>query len=105
MKTKYNKLVRDRIPKIIESDNYKCKYHIANDEEFEEKLHEKLQEEINEFQENPNIDEMADILEVLESLRKYYDMSDDEVRYKKESKRVNRGSFNGKIILDWTKEF
>lgn len=103
MKIEYNKLVRDRIPKIIEQDNCTCKYHIADDDEFEVKLHEKLTEEINEFHENPNSEEMADILEVLEALRKHYKISLEKVKHQKELKKVNRGGFDEKLILEWTK--
>ena len=103
MKKRYNKLIRDRIPKIIEADDCTCKYHEADDKEFEVKLHEKLIEEINEFLKKPSPEEMADILEVLEALRKHHKISLDEVRYHKESKKVNRGVFDKKLILEWTK--
>ena len=104
MKKKYNKLVRDRIPKIIEADGHTCKYHVASEKEIEGKLRKKLQEEIDEFLENPCAEEVADILEILETTRKHYGISLDEVKYQKESKLVNRGGFSGHFILEWTEE-
>ena len=103
MKKVYNKLVRDRIPRVIEADGHKCKIHEATPEEFRLKLNEKLQEEIAEFLTAPNAEEMADILEVLETMRKEYRIDLDDVRYQKESKMVNKGGFERKLILEWTK--
>ncbi len=104
MKKVYNKLVRDRIPSIIEKDGHKFKTHTATPEEYREKLKEKLQEEVNELLENPCAEEMADILEVMEAMRKEFNIDLDVVRFQKESKLVNRGGFTSRTILDWTKE-
>ena len=61
MKT-YNKLVRDKIPTIIKENGSKCKFHVADQQEFEEKLYEKLQEELVEFVGKPSAEEFADML-------------------------------------------
>ena len=45
----YNKLVRDNILEIISNNSQKSNYHIATDEEYKNKLLEKLQEEVCEF--------------------------------------------------------
>jgi predicted house-cleaning noncanonical NTP pyrophosphatase (MazG superfamily) len=103
-KKKYDKLIRDRIPQILDEKGIEYKTHIAKNKEFKKKLHEKLLEEVNEFLKNPSVEEMADILEVLDSLKKYYKFDVDRIRYQMESKKVNKGSFNGRIILEWVKE-
>ena len=100
--TKYDKLVRDRIPEIIELDDCKCKFHVATTEEFKSKLIEKLDEEIAEFVEKPSAEEMADILEVLDAVRKAYHIDLGEIKHKKLMKRVNRGAFEHRFILEST---
>jgi|JFJP01.1.fsa_nt_gi predicted house-cleaning noncanonical NTP pyrophosphatase (MazG superfamily) len=100
---KFNKLVRDRIPEIIVKKGSKCDYHIAeNNEEFITKLHEKLREEVQEFEDNPSIEEMVDIMEVLESLSIYYGFEADEIDKEKKEKNEKRGGFKKRIILDST---
>ena len=53
----YNKLVRDRIPEIILKDNELPTTRILDDEEYIKELNRKLQEEVNEYLENDNIEE------------------------------------------------
>lgn len=103
-KKKYNKLVRDFIPRILEERGIKFKIHIAKNKEYKKKLHKKLLEEVEEFHKNPTSEEFADILEVLDALKKLYKLDITQIRYKKESKKVNKGAFNSKIILEWAEE-
>lgn len=103
MKT-HNKLVRDKIPTIIKENSDKCRFHVAAQEEFEEKLYEKLQEELVEFIGKPSAEEIADMLEVIETIAKLHNIGLDEIRTQKIRKRKDRGGFNERIILEWTKE-
>lgn len=100
----HNKLVRDRIPEIIELDGNSCEYHIADDGEFERLLHAKLLEEANEFIQKPSAEELADILEVVDALRKHHKIDITELKHQKIMKKTNRGGFEKKIILDSTKK-
>lgn len=100
MKT-YNKLVRDKILKIIKKSGGGYKYHIAKDDtEFLTKLYEKLEEEIQEFKEKPSVDEFVDIMEVLEALAKLYDFHLGKIKEVKAKKKLERGSFDNRIILE-----
>ena len=59
------KLVRDRIPEIIEADGKKPITRILPEDEYLQKLDTKLNEEVAEYQADKSIEEMADVLEVL----------------------------------------
>jgi predicted house-cleaning noncanonical NTP pyrophosphatase (MazG superfamily) len=99
--TIYNKLVRDKILKIIKKSGKEYKYHIAKDDtEYLEKLYEKFQEEITEFKENPSIEEFADILEVMEAIAKFYNYHLKYIKEIKAKKKLERGGFNNRIILE-----
>jgi predicted house-cleaning noncanonical NTP pyrophosphatase (MazG superfamily) len=62
------KLVRDRIPEIIIEDGRKPIYHIADADEYKRELCKKVMEELREFQEEPCLEEAADLLEVIYTL-------------------------------------
>ena len=99
----YNKLVRDKIPEIIKNKEKIPIIHIANDKEYWVKLKEKLQEEVDEFLEEDNIEELADILEVIYDIKdfKFQEKDLEEIRkYKKDG----RGGFKDKIILEKVKD-
>ena len=97
----YNKLVRDNIPNIIKQNDIKCKYHIAKDDtEYLTKLYEKLQEEIAEFKEKPSIEEFVDILEVMEAIAKFHNYHLNHIKEVKAKKKLERGSFDNRIILE-----
>ena len=97
---KYNKLVRDKIPEIIRGKGETPITHIANDEEYWNKLKEKLTEEVNEFFKESNPEELADILEVIYAICDYLKISKEDLEKIREEKAEKRGAFEKKIILD-----
>ena len=100
---RYNKLVRDKIPEIIKNKGAIPITHIASDEEYWQKLKEKLQEEVNEFTKEGNDEEIADILEVIYTIRDYKKIDKNELELLRKKKAEERGGFKNKIILDETK--
>lgn len=87
----YNKLVRDKIPEIIEADGKICATHILSEEEYIAALEAKLNEEVAEYQTDKNLEEMADVLEVLQSIcvaRGYTLEELEAVRAKKAAKKA-----------------
>ncbi len=97
---KYNKLVRDKIPEIIKQKGDTPVTHIADDLEYWQKLKEKLQEEINEFNESETIEEIADIQEVIDAICNFKKFDKKEIESIKKKKAEERGAFEKKIILD-----
>jgi len=100
---KYGKLVRDKIPEIIEASGSEVFCHIADDSEYWSKLKEKLLEEVHEFFESEEPEELADIYEVLLAIQDFIAVSSGELETLITSKAAARGGFRGRIILDETK--
>lgn len=96
----YNKLVRDKIPEIIKSEGREVKAKILNDEEYKKELNQKLQEEVREYLENNNVEELADIVEVVYGILNSMDITIEEFEKIRKEKVKKRGAFNKKIFLE-----
>ena len=96
----YNKLVRDKIPEIIKSEGREVKAKILNDEEYKKELNQKLQEEVREYLENNNVEELADIVEVVYGILNSMDITIEEFEKIRKEKAKKRGAFNKKIFLE-----
>lgn len=99
MKT-YNKLVRDKIIDIIEAEGRKTTYKILDNEEYRKELNKKLQEEVNEYLEDNNVEELADIVEVIYGILNSINVSIEDFEKVRISKQEKRGAFNKKIYLE-----
>lgn len=97
----YNKLVRDKIPEIIEKDGKRCKTRILTNEEYVASLEAKLDEEVAEYQADKNLEEMADILEVLQAICIARGYSLEELEALRAKKSDERGGFVEKIFLEY----
>lgn len=96
----YNKLVRDKIPQIIEASGKKFEIRTASKEEQAELLEKKLQEEVNEYIEDKNLEELADVMEVLFGLAKNLGYSEEDLVKKRLEKRDERGGFDDGVVLE-----
>lgn len=95
----YNKLVRDRIPEIIESSGKTCSTEILSPEDYLRMLDAKLDEELAEYHKDQNIEELADLLEVIHAaaIARGYTLEDlEQIRAEKAAKR---GGFEKRILL------
>ena len=101
MKT-YNKLVRDKIPEIIENNGEVPKTRILSDEEYLIELNKKLQEEIQEYLASYDIEELADLEEVLLAILDAKNLSHEEFENIRTRKVEKRGAFKNKIFLEST---
>jgi predicted house-cleaning noncanonical NTP pyrophosphatase (MazG superfamily) len=98
----YNKLVRDKIPNIIEASGRKCTYEIASKDDRYSLLESKLQEEVSEFLEDKNLEELADVMEVLFGLANALGYSEEELLKARDKKKEERGGFKEGIVLKST---
>lgn len=95
----YNKLVRDKIPEIIKEAGKTCNIRYADEKEQLKLLEEKLQEEVSEYIEAKNLEELADIMEVLFGLAKNLGVSEEGLLKCREDKRSQRGGFEEGVVL------
>lgn len=97
----YNKLVRDKIPEIIAGDNGKtCITRIMEDKEYLETLNTKMQEELKEYLESGDVEELADMEEVLRAILDVKKVSYEEFESIRLKKVEKRGAFKKKIFLE-----
>ena len=99
----YNKLVRDKIPKIIKSNGENPIICILDDNKYKEELEKKLYEEYKEVIESSGtdrIEELADMLEVIKALAKLENKTIDDVIEVAKKKVEKRGAFDNKVFLE-----
>jgi predicted house-cleaning noncanonical NTP pyrophosphatase (MazG superfamily) len=99
MKT-YNKLVRDLIPHIIEESGKSCDWRYCTTvSEYEDFLRKKMNEEMEEYFEDPCPGEAADIYEVMRAIFHLHEIDTEFVETVAETKREERGGFENMVIL------
>ena len=96
---KYNKLVRDRIPEIIEVSGKICATEILSDEAYLRLLDAKLDEELAEYHSDQNIEELADLLEVIYAAAMARGYTLEQLEVVRAEKAAKRGAFAKKILL------
>ena len=95
----YNKAIRDKIPEIIEESGKNCNVKKLTDSEFLVQLEKKLLEELSEYQESKNVEELADILEVIYRISELKGITSDELDSIKNEKAKKRGKFDDNLFL------
>lgn len=102
---KYDKLIRDNIPAILQEKGIDIVIeHATDDKQYEKYLFAKVLEELDEFKEDPSTEELADIIEVLRALAIHYDLSDAEFEQVSDTKFDEKGGFEDRIILKEVKD-
>jgi len=96
---KYRKLVRDRIPEIIEATGKTCVTEVLPVEEYLKMIDAKLDEELAEYHNDQNIEELADLLEVIYAAAIARGYSIDELERVRSEKAAKRGGFEKKLLL------
>lgn len=96
----YHKLVRDNIPEIMTKNGAKPVTRILDDEEYLKELNKKLSEEVTEYLESGEAEELADIEEVILAILNTKRLTRDELENIRLNKVIKRGAFNKKIFLE-----
>jgi len=100
----YQKLVRDRIPEIITEAGKDFSVTQMRAERLKDYAMKKLQEEVQEFVENPCVEEAADILEIFQFICRREGFTDSRIKAEQIAKRVEKGAFEMGYILEWVEE-
>lgn len=95
----FNKIVRDKIPEIIQSEGRSVAIKNLSDQEALEYLKRKLREEVDEFIASHSLEELADIAEVLRALASALGSSVARVERIRKQKRQRNGGFGKRILL------
>lgn len=99
----YNKLVRDRIPEVIESTGKQFSTRTLDNQEYIKELKNKSREELDEYLNAENnkdaIEELADLLEIIHALAEYHGTTFEEIEVVRQKKAEKRGGFKEKIFL------
>jgi len=98
MKT-FNKLIRDKIPDIIEEAGNDYEMEVLDDEDYFNALNDKLQEELDEYLESKEIMELADLVEIIYAILDHKDISRKEFEKMRRKKKKERGAFEKKLFL------
>lgn len=95
----YNKLIRDKIPEIISNSGKSFKTKNLCDEEYIISLNNKLQEELDEYNEDGEVKELADLVEVIYAILNYKGISVEKFEKLRLQKKEERGGFDKKLFL------
>ena len=96
---KYSKLVRDRIPEIIETSGKTCVTETLSDEDYLRMIDAKLDEELAEYHKDQNIEELADLIEVIYAAAIARGYTIEQLEKVRAEKAEKRGAFQQKILL------
>ncbi len=94
------KLVRDKIPQIIEDQGRRCVIRILEPQEYRQCLHRKLDEELGEFHRDQNLEELADLMEVVLACTEELGHTPQELEQLRLAKAEKRGAFRQRIYLE-----
>lgn len=96
---KYNKLVRDKIPEIIEKTGKKAVFEKVSQEDYIRLLNDKLGEELQEYMECQSLEELADMVEVIYAILDQKQISLKEFENIRLQKATQRGTFKERLLL------
>jgi len=96
---KYDKLIRDRIPEIIAENGQTACVRRLTEDEYLAMLDRKLTEELAEYHADGNVEELADLLEVIYAAALARGCTPEELDRIRRDKAKKRGAFREKLLL------
>lgn len=103
----YNKLIRDKIPEIIRKSGKTSVWHKIEGDELKNAIGQKFLEEFfelfNEWQQGNRdgiLNEAADVLEIILTGLKHYNLTIEDLFSKRKAKAEKRGGFNDHLFLE-----
>ncbi len=97
---RHNKLVRDRIPEIIEQSGCTCRWRRLDEDEYLRCLDAKLGEELDEYLADGSLEELADLLEALYAAAQARGCSREQLEEIRQKKADERGGFLERVFLE-----
>ena len=104
----YYKLVRDKIPEIIEKSGGSAKFKKLTSKQFEKELLKKVGEESSALpgvkSKKELIGELADVLEVINEIKRYKKITDRDIKQAMDANMNRKGGFKKKLYLVWSED-
>lgn len=105
----YNKLIRDRIPEIIEGKGELCDVRVLDDaHEFQQELLKKIVEEagglVKARSRKDLLDEYADLMVALDTLMHLMEFSEADIKTALEENLNRKGSYKRQLFLHWSED-
>lgn len=104
----YNKLCRDKIPKIIADKGFECEIRVADHEEYKKEILRKVLEEasgvINHADHEHLVAEVADLLITLEAVKKEFSITEEEVKNAVAASLAEKGAYDDRLYLSWSSD-
>ena len=102
----YNKLIRDKIPQIIEKSGSKPEVSRLDNKNFDLALRKKLLEEAIEVRKAKTkedlLNELSDIMEVVNAIAKDHSILITDIEKSRKRKFNERGGFEKRLFLEYT---
>lgn len=102
----FYKLIRDKLPGIMAEINQKAELKTLDEQDYRKALRDKILEEAHEiplpeYKNDDLIVEIADLQEVIDSLKRSYAITESEVNDMQAVRRLKRGGFRDKVFLEY----
>lgn len=107
-KIHYNKLIRDRIPDVMDENGAEYKVKKLNQKQFRKELLKKVGEEASAL---PNLKikkdilkEIADVIAVIDEIKTEFNINEREIKNELKKAHNKKGGFNERLYLYWSSD-